>query len=203
MYERENMDIFYKIEQFSYRLAEKIGSGDSNEDVELYKYSIFMIFSNLFTIGAGLLIADGIGYLSFFVPCVTTYILLRVVGGGQHCETFQDCFVTSNIISATCCAIAILTKDCPEIMWVLSVFFAINIIPICPKPSTNSPTRGAKEDLRFRKSFALRLTLLIVVSLFASLYGATELSSSISSGIMVLCFVLSDFGESVVSKCTT
>lgn len=197
------MGIFYKIEQFSYRLAEKIGRGDSEEDVELYKYSIFMIFSNLFTIGVGLLIADGIGYLSFFVPCVTTYILLRVVGGGQHCETFQDCFVTSNIISAVCCGIAILTKDCPEIMWVLSVFFALNTIPICPKPSTNSPTRGIKEDLRFRKSFAFRLTVLIIVSLLASLYGARGLSSSISSGILVLCFVLSDFGENIVSKCTT
>lgn len=194
------MGIFYKIEQFSYRLAEKIGRGDSEEDVELYKYSIFMIFSNLFTVGVGLLIADGIGYLSFFVPCVTTYILLRVVGGGQHCETFQDCFITSNIISATCCGIAILTKDCPEIMWVLSVSFALNTIPICPKPSTNSPTRGIKEDLRFRKSFAFRLTVLIIVSLLASLYGARELSSSISSGILVLCFVLSDFGEEVISK---
>ena len=49
------MDIFNLIEKKSHNIAKKIGNGDTEEDIELYEYSIFMILSNIFTIGIGLL----------------------------------------------------------------------------------------------------------------------------------------------------
>ena len=50
------MNIFDFIEDISYSIAEYIGRDDSEDEVELYEYSIFMIFSNTFTIGVGLLL---------------------------------------------------------------------------------------------------------------------------------------------------
>ena len=44
------MNIFESIENFSYMIADKIGYGDSEDNIELYRYSIFMIFSQFFTI---------------------------------------------------------------------------------------------------------------------------------------------------------
>ena len=200
LFVRSYMDIFQRIEQLSYRIAERIGKGDSEEDVELYKYSVFMMLSNSFTIGVGALLAIGFGYFHVYIPCVITYILLRTVGGGQHCDTFYECFFISNIIISFCCIMAILTEDAAEIMWLISMLVAINTIPICPKPSSNSPSRGKKEDLRFRKSFAFRSSAFIVLSFVFIIIHRPLISTSISAGILVLCFILSDFGERLISE---
>lgn len=195
------MNIFDYIENLSYKIAHKIGKNESEDDIELYEYSIFMIMSNSFTILVGLILSLIFGYTSVYIICLLTYILLRTVGGGQHCETFKSCFFISNIIILICCIITIITyKFLPNTIWLASVVVAINTIPICPKPSTNSPSRGYSEDIMFRKEFAGRLGCLILISLNLISFGLPLFSTSISIGILVLCFVLTDFGERLVSK---
>ena len=51
------MNIFDFIEDTSYDIAKYIGINDSEDEVELYEYSIFMIISNTFTIGTGLILS--------------------------------------------------------------------------------------------------------------------------------------------------
>lgn len=196
------MDIFNKIEEFSYRIADKIGQGDSEDDVELYEYSIFMILSNGFTILCGFILSLLLGYPISYITCIITYCSLRTVSGGQHCDSFQKCFFVSNIIIIICCIIANLTLDVSEITLALAIFSSIQIIPICPKPSTNSPSRGESEDRRFRKKFVIRVTFLSILSIIFMLLDWNLLSSCINSGILVLCFVLTDFGEYIIDKLT-
>jgi accessory gene regulator B len=193
------MDIFKKIEDISYRIAHRIGKNDSKDDIELYEYSIFMIMSNSFTILCGLILSIIFGYLTIYIICLLSYISLRTVAGGQHCDTFQKCFFVSNAIIIVCCILSFFTRSIPNIMWIFSVFSSINTLPICPKPSINSPSRGYSEDIRFRRKLSFRLSILLLLSLVFIYFNLYLLSTSISAGILILCFVLTDFGEKIIS----
>lgn len=194
------MNIFDRIEDISYKIARKIGKDDSDDDIELYEYSVFMILSNSFTILFGLILSFIFGYSSLYITCLISYTSLRTVGGGQHCDTFKKCFIVSNLIIIICCLLSFFTQSIPFIMWILSILASINTIPICPKPSINSPSRGYSEDIRFRKKFSLRLSILLLISLLFIHLGLYSFSASISAGILILCFVLTDFGEKSISR---
>ena len=194
------MNIFKYIENTSYKIAHMIGKNDSQDDVELYEYSVFMILSNCFTILSGLILSLILGYYKAYIVCTISYIMLRTVGGGQHCDTFQKCFFVSNIVIIICCIFSYISLSHPAILWIVSTILSINIIPICPKPSINSPSRGYSEDTKFRKKFAARLSFLLGLSLVFIYLDLFLLSTSISAGILILCFVLTDTGESVISK---
>ena len=145
------MNIFDFIEDTSYSIAKYIGRDDSEDEVELYEYSIFMIFSNTFTIGVGLLLSLLLGYFKYFIISEISFILIRTVAGGSHCETFKKCFFVSNIISIIRSILAFLTKDFSDFMIFISVASFFSILLICPKPSINSPLRGYLKDMKFRK----------------------------------------------------
>jgi accessory gene regulator protein AgrB len=194
------MSIFDYIEYYSYKIADRIGKGDSEEDIELYRYSVFMITSNAFTSIFGLILSAIFGYMDIYLICLITYALLRTVAGGQHCDTFRSCFYVSNIIMVLCCILAKVTESIPELMCLLAIVIGANTIPTCPKPSTNSPSRGYFEDTRFRKKLAMRFSILIVIDVVLILLGYSLFSTSISAGILVLCFVLTDFGENLISR---
>ena len=194
------MDIFNLIEKKSHNIAKKIGNGDTEEDIELYEYSIFMILSNIFTIGIGLLFSIILGYFRYFIFSEISFILIRLVAGGSHCDTFKKCFFVSNIISIISCLIAILTINYSYVMIFISFISCILILPICPKPSTNSPSRGYYEDIKFRKKFAYRCIFLILISIVAFGLDLFFITSSICSGILVVCFVVSDIGEKFINN---
>ena len=194
------MNIFKSIENLSYKIANKIGKNDSEDDIELYRYSIFMIFSNSFTILCGFILSLIFGYTIAYLTCLITYSSLRTVGGGQHCDTFGKCFLVTNIILILCCIFGHIFSYFPYIIWVFATIVSINTIPICPKPSINSPSRGYSEDMRFRRKFSFRLSILLLLSLLFINFELFLLSSSISAGILILCFVLTDFGEKSISR---
>lgn len=194
------MSIFEFIEKKSYHIANNIGKNDTIDDIELYGYSIFMILSNIFTIGTGILISLIFGYFKYFIISETSFIILRVVAGGSHCDTFKKCFFVSNIISILSCLIAIFSLNYSALMVLIAFSSCILIMPVCPKPSTNSPSRGYKEDIRFRRKFAYRCLILIFISIIAFNFDLLFITSSICSGILVVCFVVSDVGEIFIEK---
>lgn len=193
------MNIFKQIEQFSQTLALKIGKNESEDDIELYQYSIFMILSNGFTICSGLLVSLLFGYFLQYILCVLSYVFLRVVAGGTHCDTFKQCYFTSNIIFFICAMFSFICSIYPNISFLVSVFCIINTIPITPKPSENSESRGRSEDLRFRRKCAFKATILLLISAIC-IPLLPIVTACISSGIIILCLVLTNFGERVISK---
>lgn len=194
------MNIFDFIEDISYSIAKYIGRDDSEDEVELYEYSIFMIFSNTFTIGVGLLLSLLLGYFKYFIISEVSFILIRTVAGGSHCETFKKCFFVSNIISIISSILAFLTKDFSIFMIFISVASFFSILPICPKPSINSPSRGYLEDMKFREKMLHRGILLFILALLFFYLEITFVTASICSGLLMVCFVLSDFGEFFLEK---
>lgn len=195
-----DMSIFDKIEQISYSIAHKIGKNDSEDDIELYEYSVFMIFSNLFTVLCGFIISLIFGYPLIYLLCLFSYSFLHMVAGGQHCETFKKCFIVSNLVIILCCLLTIFTKNIYEIMFVVSIIFFINTIPTCPKPSENSPSRGETGNTIFRKKLSFRFTILLILNLFFICFNMNVFSTCVSSSIVVLCVVLTRFGEKIILK---
>lgn len=194
------MNVFDYIENTSHRIACKIGVNDSEDDIELYEYSIFMILSHIFTSGMGLILSIGFGYLIPYLIINIVFMLLRHGAGGYHCETFRDCFITTNSICLISGISSILFQDYATILWYVSLFGGIFIMPICPKPTINTPSRGYKEDIRFRKKYRNSLLILAAISYFMLYNKYILISSSISFGILAVTFIVSDFGEYLLNK---
>lgn len=192
------MNIFNYIENTSHNIALKIGKDEGEDNIELYEYSIFLITSYIFTTGVGVILALIFGYLIPYIVSHITFVLLRRGSGGYHCETFRDCFITTNTLYIIGSIGAILTQSIPEIMWFLSLLCGIFVMPICPKPSKNSPSRGYSEDIRFRKKYRNALLLLIILSLFC-INNINLITTSISCGIFIVCFITSSFGEHLLN----
>lgn len=194
------MGIFDFIEKKSYEIANKIGKGDSEDDIELYEYSVFMILSNTFTIGFGLLLSLIFGYFEYFIFSEISFIILRLVAGGSHCDSFKKCFFVSNTISLISCIIAMVSFSIPIFMIILAFSSCIITLPICPKPSVNSPSRGYAGDIKFRKKFAYRSLLLLILSIVFFYFNIYFITCSICSGILMVCFAVSDTGEKFIEK---
>ena len=194
------MNIFDFIEDTSYDIARNIGINDSEDEVELYEYSIFMIFSNTFTISVGLMSSLFLGYFEYVIISEISFILIRTVSGGSHCETFKKCFFISNIISIVSSLIAIFTEDICNVTLIISIFSFIFTMPVCPKPSTNSPSRGYFGDIEFRKKMAYRGIILFSISILFLYLDINFVSSSVNSGLLMVCFALSNTGEKIIEK---
>lgn len=194
------MDIFDKIENYSHELALKIGKNDSEDDIELYEYSIFMILSYIFTTSAGLFVSIIFGFTMYYVIEHLTFISLRGKAGGYHCDTFKNCFITTNTIHIIACAIGVLTQKASIVMLIISLLTGIIMSPNFPKPSANSPSRGEEEDERFRKAFVRNLIIISIISLIFICLGLGSVSTTISAGILAVCFLSSEIGESMLNS---
>lgn len=192
------MNIFDYIETASHNVALKLGRNEDEEAIELYEYSVFLIMAHIFTMGTGLILSLLFGYLVPYLVSHITFVLLRRGAGGYHCEEFKHCYVTTNMLYIVSSVGAILTQNIPEIMWFLSLLCGIFIMPICPKPSKNSPSRGYSEDIRFRKKYRNSLIFLIILSLIF-INNINIISTSISCGIFIMFFVVSDVGENILN----
>lgn len=194
------MDIFDYIEQKSNEIGNKIGEGETEDDKEIYRYAVFGIFSQIFTFGIAFLIA---WLLNMFIPffiVVSSFVLLRIGGGGYHCSCFRDCFITSLTVFFCGTFIAYLTQNYAISMFIISLLLGIYIIPQCPKPSINSPSRGYKEDKKFRYKYIRYFVLLMCFNLIFIYYKHFLFSTAISSGIIISVFMISDIGEYILKN---
>lgn len=194
------MNIFDYIEQKSNEIGNKIGENETEDDREVYRYAIFGIFSQIFTFGIAFLIA---WLLNMFIPffiVVSSFVLLRIGGGGYHCSCFRDCFITSLTVFFCGTFIAYLTQDYVISMFIISLLLGIYIIPQCPKPSVNSPSRGYKEDKKFRYKYIRCFVLLMCFNLIFIYYKHFLFSTAISSGIIISVFMISDIGEYILKN---
>ena len=194
------MNIFDYIEKWSNDIGNKIGENETEDDREVYRYAVFGIFSQIFTFGIAFLIA---WLLNVFIPffiVVSSFVLLRIGGGGYHCSCFRDCFITSLTVFFCGTFIAYLTQDYVISMFIISLLLGIYIIPQCPKPSVNSPSRGYKEDKKFRYKYIRYFVLLMCFNLIFIYYKHFLFSTAISSGIIISVFMISDIGEYILKN---
>ena len=192
------MSFFDYIENLSYKIGDYVGRNEDEEDKELYRYSIYSIISQTITFGFGFLLSILFGYVLEYTIVVTSFVSLRSGAGGYLCSKYRDCFFTSNILYLLGCLISLFLYDYSDILFLLSILSGIYILPICPKPSENSPSRGKTEDLRFRKKYSYILMFLIVCNSLSLYFNIYNISSAISSGILITSFIVSDFGESLI-----
>lgn len=195
------MNIFNYIENKSHEIACKLGKNETEEDIELYEYSIFMILSHLLTFGTATILSLVFGYFWNFVIIYISFALLRRGSGGYHCNTFRNCFFTTNILFLITglISIRIYTNinafNYSMCLWFISLFCGIFIMPVCPKPTINSPSRGYSEDIRFRKKYRNALILLSIISILFIFNNFLWISLSISLGVLIVCFLTSNLGE--------
>jgi accessory gene regulator protein AgrB len=193
------MNIFEYIENVSIRIANFIGRGDSEDDIEEYGFSIFLVLSTLLTESAGIAIALIFGYFWYYIICSITFTLLRFRMGGYHCIKFSHCFFTSNILFIIGSVLAILTKNIPEIMWLLSLYCGVLVMPNCPRPSTNSPSRGRTIDSKFQKQYCYTLVLETIISFIFIKLDVLWVSVCISCGILMSVFLVSNIGNKTIN----
>lgn len=192
--------MFEFIENLSYKIGNYIGRDEQEEDREIYRYSIFAILSTLFEDLFGLIVASIFNCTFQYLIIVFVYSVLRCGMGGYHADTFKKCFITTNCVFLLSTFFASVTQSIYLPLFYFSIILGVWILPYCPKPSKNSPSRGYSEDIRFRKMYRNRFIIFQIIN-FASLYfGCYNISLSISWAIIVCWFVTSDFGEGLLTK---
>jgi accessory gene regulator protein AgrB len=192
------MNVFEWIEDISLRIAKKIGEDEEQDSVDLYKYTIFMILSESFSFIGGLIFA-------ILFRCTVPYIILNIVfallrsgAGGYHCPTFASCFWVSNALFVLFSWLSVTCVDYYMYTFILSAFGGIFIMPVCPKPSDHSPSRGYYEDIRFRKIYRNWLLVFIALSALSIYFGYFLISSTISFSILSVVFIVSHTGERII-----
>lgn len=192
------MNIFKWIEDVSFKIAEKIGKDETQDNIDLYKYSIFMIFSETFSFLGGLIFAAIFECILPYIIMNIIFALLRSGAGGYHCPTFASCFWTCNILFVLFSYLSILFSDLYLITFIISIIGGIFIMPVCPKPSENSPSRGYYEDIRFRKIYRNWFILFILINILSLEFEIYILSSIISFSILSVVFIVSQTGEKII-----
>lgn len=194
------MNFFDYIENKAYQIGNYIGKNETQDDRDIYCYAIFALISQSFTFGIGFIIAF---ILDCFIPFFITtfsFVLLRIGGGGYHCSCFRNCFITSLSLFFTGTFLAYQTVDYPVLMLFLGIFAGIYIMPICPKPSENSPSRGYKGDIKFRKKYRNVLIGLICLNILFIKFNFNIFATSISCGICITSFLISNTGEFIIKN---
>ena len=184
------MNLFNYIENQSNKIGNYLGKDETEDDKEVYSYAIFGILSQIFTFGTGIIVASLFGYFIPFLLVIFSFIILRIGGGGFHCSSFRNCYILSLSIFFFGTILSIVTKTLPNFMFLVSIFCGIYILPVCPKPSKNSPSRGYNGDIKFRKKYRNALLFLLSLSMIFIYFKVYLYSTAISSGILIASFMI-------------
>lgn len=187
--------MFNFVENISCKLGNYIGKNDTQENMDLYIYSIFGIISTLISELFGITLSFMFGYFLEYIICDIIFMCLRRGCGGYHCSTFKHCFLVSNIIIIFACIFSSLLYMYTVELFLTSIFISIWIFPNCPKPTEHSPSRGYKEDIRFRKIYRNYLLIFELIGVILYSNGYLLISSSIFSGIIITAFCVTDIFE--------
>lgn len=194
------MDIFTYIENKSKDIAKKIGKGKDEEDIEVYEYSIFLILSQLLTNGTGIIISLLLGIFLPYVVCVVTYMILRSFAGGYHCKTFKQCYFTSNILYLLLVALGLTFSYNSWLLLGIALIPSVGIIPLCPKPSEYSLSRGKVRDKRFRIKYIVALAILTAIAVGLIALGYPVYANMIACGMIGTVIMVTDCCSSVISQ---
>lgn len=200
LFERISNNLANKIVKEDYK-KKKLNSDlkTYNNEIGIVSYSVFGILCHLFILATIILIGVVFNILIPMLIVSLTYVVLRTKAGGYHCEKPWHCFFTSNSIAIVGGLLALLTQNRVELMLLISTMCGIWIIPYAPKPSKNSPSKGVELDCKFRKRCGLFLIVLMLFNYMFAYANMNLLSTSIGSGIIVTCFVVSDSGEKMLN----
>lgn len=193
------MDIFDYIENKSKFLAEKIGYGDDEEDIEIYEYAIFAILSQSFINGIGLILSLVLNIFLTYIFCISCYMTLRIFAGGYHCKTFKQCFYTSNVLYLLLTFLAIVPQNSLFLL-IMSAISGCAIIPYCPKPSEYSLSRGTIKDKKFRNKYIISLIIFIMIASLLIYLNLNTYANAICYAILGTGFVVSDIGEYILTS---
>lgn len=134
----------------------------------IYQYGIVLTLSTVVSVTSILLLATLLGNLSWGIVFLTTFISLRLPGGGYHASTYRNCFLTTNSVFLVSFAVSSVLLYTPNVIGVmLTLTSCVVICVLAPIPNPHHPV--SKRIFRKNK--------LIV------------------RGIVIICTVLILFGE--------
>lgn len=89
------------------------------EEKLLFKYGLFILFYNVFTLFIVLLIGKLLNEMYFVLLLMIFYIPIRVIIGGYHCKSTTTCLLTFSLIII--CTIMSYKLDLHNILVILSI----------------------------------------------------------------------------------
>lgn len=203
------MNIFDKIENFSYKLScltvkkEKNLTGlQIQEEIEIWNYFYFLILSQMFTFFFVILFGLIFKYFDFLIFSLFSFCYLRTKSGGYHCDSFEKCFITTNI---SFIIIGIFSKifyfnflQWYELLFLLSMIGVVFIIPSSPLAWGNEESRG-EEDKKFQLEYRNRVIILYIINIILLILSKNFNYIIIKKSIIGISFglVLAGFSGSI------
>jgi accessory gene regulator protein AgrB len=171
----------------------------TNGRTEVYAYGIEALFSAVYNYIPLLIFGHILGHPLETLVIYLTFSILRINGGGKHANTRFACFITTQFMYFIAFGFAVILKDFAWILIIVSLLLGVSLVPIIPKPSEKSLSRGFK-DFLFRERFIKILISLFILSIIFNEFNLYILSNSISFGIIALKVLLLDKTEEIIDK---
>lgn len=162
----------------------------------IYQYGAALTLSTVGSIVSILLLATLLGNLSWGIIFLTTFISLRLPGGGYHASTYRNCFLTTNSVFLVSFAISSALFYASAVIGI-AILLASSIIIWFLAPITNphhpiSKRTFHKNKLIVRGMVTIYTILILFGECFLSLHSLFCISSASVTAVAAM-MILSKF----------
>ncbi len=114
----------------------------SESDIEIYRYGLEILISSTFTSFSVLVLSCLLDSFAYGFLYLLITIPLRITAGGYHADTYQKCFICSNLSYITLSLVLrfLQNHDLPPAFWLILLYLSATYIFVkAPVPNTNQP----------------------------------------------------------------
>lgn len=193
------------IKKLAFKTAKTIGRQHSADDeqIEIYAYSLEIIFGSLLKITLLLFISSLINSLYTTIICTLTFVGIRYLGGGVHLSTYLRCLISSLMILLIFGKAATYNIELQLFLFIFLVTIALGIYAIIRWVPAGTEEKIITDKLQRRKQkqkamiFSLFCSLAVLACLYFDLY---PIANAITYGLFSAIFLITPLGYAVMNS---
>lgn len=138
----------------------------------IYQYGAALTLSTVGSVASILLLATLLGNLSWGIVFLTTFISLRLPGGGYHASTYRNCFLTTNGVFLVSFAVSSVLFHVSSVIEI-TILLASSIVIWFLAPITNPHHPVSKQTFHKNKLIVRGMVIIYTILI---LFGECFLS---------------------------
>jgi len=165
----------------------------TESDIEIYRYGLEMLLSSSFTSLSVILLACIMDSLAYGFLYLIVTIPLRVTAGGYHANSFQGCFIISNLLYVFLSVIfRLLHPNCTSVfLWSLLLYWsAIYIYKKAPVQNKHHPLDIITIKHNKRKVAFYLIIDCIVINIFMLIPSTTHFTHFATLSISIVALLI-------------
>lgn len=152
---------------------------------QIYQYGFNVIYSTLFCF-VSIAVIGIIWHRTWETLIFLIYfVILRQAVGGYHADTYQKCFLLTNLVFILECILAVMIADKPIIAWGFFLFSTFYMVIKAPSPNPHRKVKESRRQLHRRRALICLAGSVISMVLF-QLLGFTVIIPEVAATITMI-----------------